>query len=371
MTDLTAAQLAVVTSGLPLDGVAPRVRGLTISARELDELVGWALGERLDGLLWNALHVGDLIVAPGDLEWDAGVIDRARDGHLAGLRSSLAAEATGAHAVAVLKAVGVEPFLFKGLANAHLDYPDPAQRSFFDADLLVQRTDLGPAIDALLDAGFVRARPPLRRRWEHRFARAVEMRSPAGTELDLHASLATGYFGEILDHDVLRADRARVDFGGIECNAFGSAGRLMISSYAIVLSRGPGLRLLRDLAQQLLVTRADWEHSARLAGHGAVVLAEGILRVSEQLRIDHESVDWATKVTAAPTARRALDYASDAEQQGWSADARSTLLALGPVDRLRFIAGVIAPSRAHLRSRRRSIGSHLTRRGVHPQGRTT
>ncbi len=94
-----------------------------------------------------------------------------------------------------------------------------------------------------------------------------------------HAPLATGYFGEILDHDALRDD-ARTEAGtstvhlaGVDHRCFGPAGRLLISSYAIVLSRGPGIRLVRDLAQQLLVTGADWQHAARLAGDGESVLA--------------------------------------------------------------------------------------------------
>ncbi len=294
-------------------------------------------------------------------------VDAPRVAHLAGLRGSLAAEATGVAAVAALADAGIEPTLFKGLANAHLDYDRPEQRTFFDADLLVSRREFAATVDILVAAGFTRTTPPLRERWEQRFARAIELRSPDGVELDLHASLATGYFGEILDHDALRDDAqanagaSTVRLAGVDHRCFGPAGRLLISSYAIVLSRGPGIRLLRDLAQQLLVTGADWKHATRLAGDGESVLAGALLEMAGQLGITHEAIDWARTVTPSPAAARALAYARDAEHQGWSADARSTMLALGPVERIRFLTGIGLPSRANLRSRGRTITSHLSR----------
>ena len=42
---------------------------------------------------------------------------------------------------------------------------------------------------------------------------------------------------------------------------------------------GPGFRLLRDLAQQLLVTVADWRSAAAIAGEGAAVIAEALRRL--------------------------------------------------------------------------------------------
>lgn len=380
MSDLSAAQRAVATIGLPdastNDGGAPRA-GRHLGHDELTALIGWAARERLDGLLWLALTTGriagppsttghrnapseGLEVAGSETAPGPTLDERARHIHLTGLRSSLAAEATAATAIATLRDAGIAAHVFKGLANAHLDYDTPQQRTFFDADLLVHRSDFGAAIEALADAGFTRTLPPLRERWEQRFARATELRSPDGVELDLHASLATGYFGEILDHDALRDQPATVHLGGVDCDAFNASARLLISSYAIVLSRGPGIRLLRDLAQQLLVTGADWREAARLAGDGAAVLADALLQTGRTLGIDHEAIDWATGVEPSPTASRALAHAADAHDEGWSADARSTMLALGPMDRIRFLAGVVLPSRSNLRARGRTMSRHLT-----------
>jgi hypothetical protein len=383
---LTPAQRAVATFGLaptadspdehPPGTAGPRTTGpgttgsdpVEPDAAELGELITWAQTERLDGLLWSALTAGRIRTpSVGDraVTEVEEALDGARDAHLSGLRSSLAAEATGVAAVAALTRAGIEPILFKGLANAHLDYDRPEHRTFFDADLLVERDEFAAAVEVLVAAGFTRATPPLRERWERRFARAIELRSPDGVEVDLHASLATGYFGEILDHDALRNEAgpgaSTVHLAGVDHRCFGPAGRLLISGYAIVLSRGPGIRLVRDLAQQLVVTGADWQHAVRLAGDGECVLAAALLETARQLGIHHDAVEWARTVTPSPAAARALAYAGDAHHQGWSADARSTMLALGPLERIRFLGGVVLPSRANLRARGRTVTAHLSR----------
>ena len=63
--------------------------------------------------------------------------------------------------VDVLDQADVPCWLLKGLASGHVDYPDPALRTSFDADLLVARSDLGRAVEALLAAGCRRCMPPL------------------------------------------------------------------------------------------------------------------------------------------------------------------------------------------------------------------
>jgi hypothetical protein len=356
---LTLAQRTVLLSGVPIEArlgersdgppqPSDEAAAVTVTLDEFRSLIGWAQAERLCGLLWRAHQAGELsIVAGASPASVAGVEAALREAVVAALQSSLAAEATGLCAVGALRSAGIEALLFKGLATAHLDYSDPAERTFFDADVLVARRDLPAAVAQLARAGFSRAPSRLRPSWERRFARAVELRNRSGVELDLHAALATGYFGQRLDHDLVRTDRATVDLGGVECHAFGSTARLLISCYAIVLSRGPALRLYGDLARQLLVVGADWRTAARWAGDGDCVVAEALRRVGAVLDIEHEALDWATTVVPSERAQRALDLAVIAEAAGWSADARSTLLALGAKDRARFALGV-----AELRLRR-------------------
>lgn len=340
MSDLTPAQRAVLLSGIPLpgDGVAP----VELEPAAFDELIAWAERERLSGLLHRACLAGDVTIHPDaalHAERLLAVLDEAV---VTGARSSLTAEATGVAAVEALRASGIEGRLFKGIATSHLDYQDPTERTFFDADVVVRRCDLGHSVDVLQRAGFRRGGAFMRPAWERRFARAVELRFDAGAELDLHAALATGYFGMVLDHHVVWADVESLRLGGIDCRLFGATSRLLISCYAIVLSRGPRSRLVADLARQLLVSGADWETAVEWAGDGDCVVGEALRQLGDVLGVEHDAVEWARRSTEpSPTARRALQHARAAESRGWSEDARSTMLALGAVDRVRFVAGIV------------------------------
>jgi hypothetical protein len=304
-------------------------------------LVAWAVDERLTGLLGDAIDEGTIVLEPRAA---AGLADEAREAHRMVVRHALGAEATAIEVIELLADRSIVAYPFKGLANAHLDYPDPALRTFLDADLHVERPRFGDAITALLVAGYTRTSVPLGERWERRFARACELRAPNGIEVDLHASVATGYFGTVLDADALRADPDSIELAGRALPAFSLPARALISSYSIVLSRGTGLRLQRDLTQQLIALASDWPLMIDLAGRdGEAVVAQALTTVGATFGPAHVAADalaWASTVTPTTTAHRALELADRAHDEGWSADARSTALALGALDSARFGAGI-------------------------------
>ena len=107
-------------------------------------------------------------------------------------------------AVASLLAdAGIESRVLKGSAYAHLDYPDPALRSFIDLDLLFRPSDIARAV-AVLGVGRFHAhpsratagiRPPVRQ--GHDAARAT------GFEIDLHRTFVLGPWGVRVDLDAL------------------------------------------------------------------------------------------------------------------------------------------------------------------------
>jgi hypothetical protein len=256
--------------------------------------------------------------------------------------------------------------LVKGLAAAHLDYPGTEWRHSGDADLLVRRADLDRVCGALARRGFRRTELSLGWWWERRYMKAMVWESPSDVEVDVHAAIAVGYFGMSLDHDAL-TDRpsSSISLGGIAARGLGDASRFVTSCYAAVLGRGAQLRLLRDIAQQLLVTDIDWRRAVELArrGDGESVMATAMVRTAAVLGLDmsHEALAWAASVVPSRRARTALDLARKGETAGWSADARSALLALGPVDKARFLAGIAVPPPANRAARGRTLRATMRR----------
>ena len=338
---MTPLERAVLTAGRPQDEASAGHRRLVADPESFRRLMAWAVDERLTGLLCQAIEDGSIGF---DTSSGSSLIDEAYEAHRTVVRHTLGAEATAIEVIELLADHGIVAYPFKGVANAHLDYPDPALRTFLDADIHVERSQFGDAITALLTAGYTRTSVPLGPRWERRFARACELRAPNGVEVDLHASVATGYFGTVLDDDALRASPDTIELAGRTMPAFSLPARALISCYSIVLSRGPGLRLHRDLAQQLTALASDWPEVVDLAGSdGEVVVARALSTVASTFGaglLEPDALAWAPTVTPTKTAQRALALADRAHDAGWSADARSTMLSLGPTDTAGYLGGI-------------------------------
>lgn len=320
---LSVAQQSVVSHGLSMADPT----GVVVA--DLVQLLPWAAEHRLVGLLHEAT-----------ISLGTTVPDEINDVHLALLRHVLGVEVDTCRAVNALGGVGIDAVVFKGVAAAHLDYPDPGLRNFYDVDLLVPRSQLAEAAACLESAGWSRSASKLGPQWEARFARAVQLISPAGIELDLHAALGPGYFGVRLEHDAMMCATERFELGGVDLCAFSAEGRLLTSAYALVLSRGGNLRLLRDVAQQVLVSKASHERAAVLAGEGDVVIAAALRMVDKIIELPSDVRAWAGSVASSRAQRRGLALARRAQRDGWRSDALGELLALGVADRARYVAGV-------------------------------
>ena len=71
------------------------------------------------------------------------------------------------------RAAGVEAKVLKGSAVAHLDYPDPAQRTFGDVDLLVRSRDIDAAVRVLAAEGHARRSVEPRPGFDRRFGKGA------------------------------------------------------------------------------------------------------------------------------------------------------------------------------------------------------
>jgi Uncharacterised nucleotidyltransferase len=316
-----------------------------------------ARSHRVQGLLAAAVSRGVVLA-------DAPTVEAIYDAHLAALRTCLVAEETAVLAFDALWFAGVECRVLKGVAVAHLDHDDPAERVFGDADVLVGRADHGRALAVLAAAGFVRDEPPVRGWWERRFGKAIVLQAPNGGELDLHLTITGGYFGERIDGAALLARNSEpVVLAGRTVGALDREDRLLQACCHSVLGGGSGLRAQRDIAQLLLLRNADWQVAVdRAEPLGVdVVLALGVQRAwsSLGLAVDHPAAVWANAFAASEQQIRALGSYDAAFSSTWGPEGRSILAALGPLDRARFVAGLAFPSRASLRARGRTWRQHV------------
>ena len=344
-----------VAHGLPGGELETAASGMELALD--DEVIALAVRHRVQGLLWTAINDG--VVVGSD-----SLVEAARTAHADAIGHCAVSRATAALAVGTLANAGIDVRVLKGIAIAELDHADPNERMFGDADLLVRRTDHGAALAALTSAGFVRAQPAVRGWWEQRFGKAIEFRAPTGGELDLHLVITGGYFGERIDHDELWAATS-VAFlvDGVDGRGLDREGRLLNACCHAVLGGGSGLRALRDVAQLVLISGADWQTAVERARRDGcdLVIAGAVRSTWTSLGLDHQHplLQWAADFVPDPAQERAFAGYTAARGEGWAPEGLSVLAALGPIDQAAFLAALAVPSRASLRARDRTWPEHV------------
>lgn len=328
------------------------------------EILSWCATDRTEGLTAAALAAGFVARAGPDGNDGGWVTDLTAAFHQ-GLRQCLLAEETMVRAVHALTAAGLCHRVLKGVATAHLDYADPADRMFGDADVLIERAGLTAALDALRRAGFSRDEAPPRGWWERRFARAVVLTRPNGSELDLHVAIAGGYFGRRLDHGRLWATAGQsLVVGGTEMVSLGADDRLLHACLSAEVSKMSGIRALRDVAGLVLGGQADWRRTIANAQESGVdvVVARAIHRAWIELDLpDHPAHRWSEITPLDSSQVEAFDRFVPGDADSWAVEASGTLAALAWKYRPAFLLGVVAPSRANLQSRGMTRRGHCTK----------
>lgn len=137
-------------------------------------------------------------------------------------------------------AAGIESAVLKGVATAHLDYPDPTWRQFGDADVLVDPRVMADARQLLERTGW-RQGYALPRHHE-RFTHAVTF-VRAGVELDLHQRIGHRAVGLLVRPDDLLEQRVGFEIAGRRLSALGPRDRLIHAAIHAVTSRGTTRRL--------------------------------------------------------------------------------------------------------------------------------
>jgi hypothetical protein len=239
----------------PAPLLAAAAYGLPGSSRAFPE-------EPLDAQAWAAVLAGAqryrvtglfrAAAADGALPTKPSQVQQAQAAHRNGLLRVMALERELVAVVDLLAGAGIESRVLKGSAVAHLDYSDPALRSFVDLDVLVRGRDIDRAVATLGAAGFRRTLAEPRPGFDRRFDKGMTLIARAGFELDLHRTFVLGPWGVLVDLDQVWDEGEEFRVGGHVLRALSRLNRFLHACYHAALGDWP-LRLgsLRDVAEML------------------------------------------------------------------------------------------------------------------------
>lgn len=336
----------VAAYGLP--GSVHTLPSAPLSQRRWKRLLSAATNERLVGLLAAAVVDEALLVTDDQLDELAAY-------HQDAMALTLCVERLAQHTVTALTGAGVPTRVLKGLALAHLSYREPEQRPTGDVDVLVPAEHIDRAVATLAEAGATRVWPELRPGFDRRFTKAVTMTAADGVNvIDVHRTFVMGPFGLAVDLGQLMDTGEEFAVGGVAMTALGREERLLHAAYnAVVGERSPRTLALRDIAQLMLVDRADPDRTIALARQwrGQAVLAEGIEQAWQRLQ-PHDCTpltSWAASYepTAVEQRRLAASQATAYAPKAWA----SLPLIPGARDKTAFLAALALPRQGWLRAR--------------------
>jgi hypothetical protein len=366
-----APLLAVAGYGLP--GAERPFPSDALDEMSWTAVLAEARKHRLTGLLSAA-------VGNGTFPATAAQVTEARTVHRHLLLRVMALERELVAIVDRLAEVGVESRVLKGSAVAHLDYRDPALRSFVDLDVLVRSIDIERAASELAAGGFRRTLPEPKPGFDRRFDKGMTLIPPAGYELDLHRTFVLGPWGLIMDLDDLWDECDELAIGARRMRTLSRPNRFMHACYHAALGDWP-LRLgsLRDVAEILSrLSGAETPTRERAARWGAEAVVAAAVSDAHRLLglpVGGNLAYWAREYT--PTRRDeswlALHTRAD---KTFAAQALATVWAL-PVwrDKATYLRALLLPDRRYRTGRHASAlrrffyGIREARRGLRSASR--
>jgi Uncharacterised nucleotidyltransferase len=339
---------AAATHGLELTVPAPS------SAPESDQ-EGWAQVSRevgkhgLVGLLAAAYKDGTVALTDEQA-------DDVADWQLTAATVALEIEAAVLEMLELIEPYDLPVRMLKGLASAHLDYPDPSWRVFHDADLLVRASDVDRLVTLLAAAGHQRELPERREGFDRRFGKDITVYGPNQVQLDLHRTFAVGAYGLRQRLDDLWLDSTPFVLGGRTVHALVAEDRFLHACFAAVFGdRFPRVALLRDLAQ--LVARSDL--SAELVTRRAIrwrcvpVVVAALEAAIEALgALPHSPVvAWAMAQSRRSRDRALLRVYPAFGGSHPLASLSGVVAAGGPRDTLAYLRGLLRPDAQYRKAR--------------------
>ena len=342
--------LAVAGYGLP--GTTGRFPARPLSDQAWAALMDAARGNRVVGSLVASLDAGLLPAT----DQQAAL---ARRVHRANVLRMLHLERELLGVLAVLAAARVECRVLKGTAVAHLDYPDPALRSFIDLDVLVRAEDIDTAAARLTASGFTRTLAEPRPGFDRRFDKGMTLIPATGYELDLHRTFVLGPWGVLMKPEQLWDDGEVFHIGDTPVRALSRRYRFLHACFHGALGDWP-LRLgsLRDVAEMLpkltgdgadvRAPAADWGAEAVLA----VAVADSVRLLGP--RPEGELARWAAAYRPSRREERWLDL-HNRENKTFTAQALATLGVLRWRDKPAYVRALAMPDPRYVADRHTSV----------------
>ena len=329
--------------------------------------------ERMLGLF--AQVVADAALAATDDQ-----VAELHEAYVAALCADLVRERELIHLVGLLRRSGFDHRVLKGAAVAHLDYPDPALRSFADVDLLVRAEEWEAVIEVLCQAGWERRFGEPRPGFERRFVKGTVLtrRDDGAVELDLHRTLALGPFGLTVRLQDLWENCDLLGLGGEEVRTLPPEVRFVHACFHAVLGdTPPRLMPLRDIAQMGLRPILDLDRVIGLARswQAEAVLVRGVELAWETLGLN-PVVETAARVgslSPPPRQTRALGVYLSPQRSYVGLCLAAVRVIRRPTDKARYMAALAFPKRDFVSPRYRGHASRWRaaaqglrgRRGLH------
>jgi hypothetical protein len=240
---------AVAAFGLP----GERTDAVQVPNRGWAGFLGAILAERLSGLAVAA-------VEEGRLRLDQTRVDELVAGQRSAMMRSLSVEQGMLGVQEALEGARIPFCVLKGPALAHTVYPTASWRPFVDLDLLVRTSDWRGTCRSLERLGFTRRLPEPRPGFDERFGKGAVYVSPAGSEVDLHRTLAMGPLGLWMVPEEMLERTVGFTLGGHRFRRPDDTDLLLHACVHAILGGWPAGRLpLRDIAQIAWRARVDWD----------------------------------------------------------------------------------------------------------------
>jgi hypothetical protein len=321
-----------------------------VADKEFDELLLLAGHHRLIGAVAE-------VVTNGALRTTDTQRATLTDHHADWMRQALRVEQLLIRVGECFSRAGVDARVLKGVALAHLVYPDSAWRVFSDLDLLVPGDQLDDATRlAREELGGTQSIPELRPGFDRAFGKEALVRVD-GVELDIHRTFVTGPFGLLIDLQELFEQSTPLHVGGGSFQALDANMMFLHACYNAALGDyPPRLGSLRDL---LVLSEQVHIDSDRVISTAREWGATAVVQRAARMTVDALALQPGPALTAlAPLAALTVDrrelrllrsYLTPA--RGYRRPLASIAVIPGLRAKARYARALVAPSREYLRSR--------------------